>query len=645
MGKILFFLPRQDEKQIAEEIFASQNDGEWELETDYVTGVRPILNANLRADAVIARGVTGAAIARMLRGIPVVQLSVTGYDVMRAAMECKKRFGSAKVAMVGAPNMFYGADSIRDFMELEVVTVAVENETEAEQGLIELRKKGFRDIIGGGMAVQIAEQLGMNGIFIQSGPEAIFQAFLEAKNLTHVRRYEQERGEQFRAVLDYTAEGIVAVDATGRINLVNKAAINLSGLSEKILGEAAGSVMSELGLERVLFTRQAELGQIEVLGGQQVAINCVPLMINSQPAGAVAAFQPVTAIQELERKIRQKIYRRGLVAKFNFADILCASPMMRDRLSLAQEYAKVDSNVLILGETGTGKEVFAQSIHNAGKRRHGPFVPINCAALPESLLESELFGYVEGAFTGAAKGGKIGLFEQAHRGTIFLDEISEISPRLQGRLLRVLQEREIMRLGDDRVIPVDVRIIAATNKNLRNLMKSGQFRDDLYYRLDILKLELPPLRKRKEDILPLMRNFLKTYAVRFQKPYVELSSEAMNCLLQYDWPGNVRELRNIGERLTVLGQYNQTGIDAGRIRAMLAPDEEEVPLMENEKARDNRISKVAAGDREPLAAKIIDTLKRNNYHYGKSAGELGMGRTTLWRKIKELKLDGTKTKQ
>lgn len=623
MGKILFFLPRQEDKHIAEQIFASQNDGEWELEIGYVTGVRPILKTNLQADAVIARGVTGAAIARMLRGIPVVQLSVTGYDVMRAAMECKKRFHAKKVAMVGAPNMFYGADSIRDFMDMEVETVAVENEEQAEKGLLALHKKGFRDIIGGGMAVQIAQDLKMNAIFIQSGPEAIFQAFLEAKNLAHVRRYEQERGEQFRTILDYTAEGIVAVDATGRINLVNKAAIKLTGLTEKIIGKPANEVVSGLGLDRVLRTRQPELGLFEVVGENQVAINCVPIVINDQAAGAVAAFQPVTAIQELESKIRQKIYRRGLVAKFNFADILCVSPAMRETLALAQEYAKVDSNVLILGETGTGKEVFAQSIHNAGKRCTGPFVPINCAALPESLLESELFGYVEGAFTGASKGGKIGLFEQAHRGSIFLDEISEISPRLQGRLLRVLQEREIMRLGDDRVIPIDVRIIAATNKNLQKLMREGQFRPDLYYRLDILKLELPPLSKRTEDILPLMRLFMKSYAVRFQKPFVELTAEAQACLLRYAWPGNVRELRNIAERLTVLGQYTQTGIDVGRLRGMLLPRDEEAVAADN------------AGESLPdELSHIYECLRQNKNHFGKTAAQLGISRTTLWRRIK-----------
>ena len=630
MGKILFFLARREDKEMVETIFASQNDGEWELETGHVTGVKPILKANIEADAVIARGVTGVAIARMLRGIPVVELSVTGYDVMRAVMECKRRFSSQKVAMVGAPNMFYGADSIRDFMEIDVVTVTVENEEEAERGLKDLRKRGFTDVIGGGMAVDIARQLGMNAIFIQSGPEAVFRALLEAKNLAHVRQYEQERGEQFRTILDYTAEGIVAVDAAGRVNLANKAALKLAGVSDQILGDTAGEIVSSLGLNRVLQTKQAEIGFFDFVGGNQVAINCVPIVINDKPAGAVAAFQPVTAIQELESKIRQKIYRRGLVAKSNFTDIVSASSVMRETMALAQEYAKVDSNVLILGETGTGKEIFAQSIHNSGKRSAGAFVPINCAALPENLLESELFGYVEGAFTGAAKGGKVGLFEQAHRGTIFLDEISEISPRLQGRLLRVLQEREIMRLGDDRVIPIDVRIIAATNRNLHKMMREGQFRADLYYRLDILKLTLPPLRHRKEDIVPLMRHFMKTYAVRFQKPFVELSAEAKNYLVEYAWPGNVRELRNIAERLTVLGQFSPQGIEIGRIRSVLTQDHDERP--EQGELRSDAIPQ--------WAERIRDCLRHNNNHYGKAADQLGISRTTLWRRIKAIETSG-----
>ncbi len=220
------------------------------------------------------------------------------------------------------------------------------------------------------------------------------------------------------------------------------------------------------------------------------------------------------------------------VFSWTYSDIITDNSLMTKTINLAQEFSGVDSNVLILGDTGVGKEVFAQSIHNASKRQYGPFVAVNCAALPENLLESELFGYVDGAFTGASRTGKMGLFEQAHQGTIFLDEVGEISPNIQARLLRVLQEREVMRIGDDRVIPVDVRVMAATNRNLKKAMQDCGFRPDLFYRLNVLNLEIPPLRHRPEDILKLLNCFMANYAQRFQRPTKKLTQAACEIMRQ-----------------------------------------------------------------------------------------------------------------
>jgi len=290
--------------------------------------------------------------------------------------------------------------------------------------------------------------------------------------------------------------------------------------------------------------------------------------------------------------------------------------------------------------------VFAQSIHNASARRYGPFVPVNCAALPETLLESELFGYVEGAFTGAAKGGKAGLFEQAHRGTIFLDEISEVTPRLQGRLLRVLQEREIMRLGDDRLIPVDVRIVAATNRDLKQMVKTGAFRADLYYRLDILRLELPPLRARPEDILPMLCSFLKNYAIRFGKPEKALSPAAQEILLRHTWPGNVRELKNIAERLTVMAGCGPADMYSEEdIRAVMFEKEE---VSQEDGPKNTRAALSGAGiggafrDRKRAAelARIEKVLAETNYDTARASELLGISRTTLWRRMKDIEKAG-----
>jgi transcriptional regulator with PAS, ATPase and Fis domain len=247
-------------------------------------------------------------------------------------------------------------------------------------------------------------------------------------------------------------------------------------------------------------------------------------------------------------------------------------------------------------------------------------------------LESELFGYAEGAFTGAVRGGKIGLFELAHMGTIFLDEISEISAKLQGRLLRVLQEREIMRLGDDKVIPINVRIIAATNRNLYKMMREGLFREDLYYRVDILRLVLPPLRDRREDIIPLMYHYCKEYCRHFNKKFKDISPEAKRIFLEYHWPGNVRELRNVAERLAALSRGGV--IVPEDIEGMLAQS----PASEhhNDKAKNKTVGVVqptnaADGNRSVLQK----ALEESDFHYGKAAAKLGISRTTLWRRLKE----------
>jgi len=561
---------------------------------------------------------------------------VSGYDVMRAVLECRRRFGARRIGAVGAYHMLYGVSSIKELLGIEVVFAPVENEDEAETAVRRLKEAGVGVVIGGFMSTEIAAAAGLETVFIESGREAVYQALAEARRVAAVRRLEQAKSELFRTVLDYSAEGIVAVDSEGRISLINAAATRLAGLNEGVLGRPADEVFPQLRLGKILALGRAVLGEIETFAGQQVAVNVVPIVVQEQSMGAVATIQPVAAIQELEGKIRRKMHRRGHIARFTFNDVLCESPAMRQTVALARECSQVDSNVLIVGETGTGKEVFAQSIHNASRRAQGPFVAVNCAALPENLLESELFGYVEGAFTGAARGGKMGLFEQAHRGTIFLDEVSEISPKLQGRLLRVLQEREIMRLGDDRVIPVDVRVIAATNRDLFRLIETGEFRPDLYYRLDILKVAIPPLRERREDVLPLLEHFLRLNCLRHSRPPKILADDAKAVLVAYAWPGNVRELRNLAERLAVLGGREGAVTAADVLAALPGEALSAAPAI-------RRSGAAAAAEERELPGRldretVLKVLAKTKYHYGRAAALLGVSRTTLWRWLKRLDL-------
>ncbi len=284
----------------------------------------------------------------------------------------------------------------------------------------------------------------------------------------------------------------------------------------------------------------------------------------------------------------------------------------------------MDSNVLIVGETGTGKELFAHSIHRVSKRSHEPFVALNCAALPENLLESELFGYESGAFSGASRNGKIGLFELAHKGTIFLDEIGEIPFSLQAKLLRVLQEKEIRRIGSDRVLPVDVRVISATNIDIEKQIKEGNFRSDLYYRLNLLDIIIPPLRERKEDIMTMVDFYMLRFACEIGKSAPRISSGAGKLLTEYEWPGNVRQLRNICERLTVL---NDTGtIQENDIRQLkIFKEVEEKENMFGPKLQSAELDQYSG---------FSPRMKKKDL-----AEELGVSRTTLWRMIKKQEKD------
>ncbi len=317
----------------------------------------------------------------------------------------------------------------------------------------------------------------------------------------------------------------------------------------------------------ILFSQNSSNRLIRI-GDDNYYYDKYTIPIIDETAGYYITLQNENDVNPANKALRQK----GFTAKHQFKDIIYASPDMEQVLQTARRIAQTDHTVLIRGESGTGKELFAQSLHNASHRSKKPFVAVNCAALPDNLLESELFGYEPGAFTGAHSKGKVGLFEEANHGTIFLDEIGDISPKLQSRLLRALQERQIMRIGSDRLINVDFRLIAATNKKLEDAVREGSFRSDLFFRLNVLPISIPPLRRRKEDLPLLLQHFLGSR-------YKEITPEQMKILLSYDWPGNIRELENFStyyETLSTLPEYilqanagNTINLEKDRVNAVI----------------------------------------------------------------------------
>jgi two-component system response regulator AtoC len=332
------------------------------------------------------------------------------------------------------------------------------------------------------------------------------------------------------------------------------------------------------------------------------------------------AIRKIIAYQDL---LKENIYlRQELEKKYAFMDIIGKSHKMQEVLALVKTVAKSNSTILIEGESGTGKELVARAIHNSSLRSEGPFVAVSCAALPESLLESELFGHEKGAFTGAVSRKK-GRFELANNGTLFLDEIGDISPKTQVGLLRVLEEKAFMRVGGTEVINTDVRIISATNKDLKKLVAQAKFREDLYYRINVVSIQLPPLRDRKQDIPLLVQHFLKKYCIENKKELDGLSEEASRLLMKYDWPGNVRELENVIERAVVVAKGN-----------IILP--EDLPPLASSEGRFEPTSDMSLQELE--RKHILRVLQSNDWNITKTAKKLGIDRNTLSSKIKKYQI-------
>jgi transcriptional regulator with PAS, ATPase and Fis domain len=341
------------------------------------------------------------------------------------------------------------------------------------------------------------------------------------------------------AVINLSQEGILLLTTEGRVSLYNKSLVKMLDIAEEHFGENGEIALPTDAMAEI---RQVQ-GKDEIVEyrGRTLVVNSKSLECFGEITGNYYNFQEVTYIKQLEKNLTQKLCDKGLVAKYSFEDIQTHSSTMLKCLELAKKMAYSEMTVLITGESGTGKELLAQSIHNASIRSKQPFVAFNCAAVPESLLESELFGYERGTFTGALKEGKAGLFEQANNGTIFLDEIGDMPYAMQAKLLRVLQERQVMRVGSQSVFNINIRVIAATNSNLSQKIRAGQFREDLYYRLNVLPVMIPPLRERTEDIDPLLQYFLTQ---KYGK-ILAIAADTKEILMKYRWPGNVRELDNV----------------------------------------------------------------------------------------------------
>ncbi len=428
------------------------------------------------------------------------------------------------------------------------------------------------------------------------------------------------------AILESISDGVFTVDARWRVTSFNRAAEEITGVPR---AEAMGRLCSEVfrsslcgdecPLQRTLASGKPIIGScgyIVTAQGERLPISVSTAVLRDEDGcvmGGAETFRDLSEIDALKRELE---------GRYHVGELTSRSPRMHRLFSVLPAIAASPSTVLITGETGTGKELFARTIHSLSPQASGPFVAVNCAALPDTLLESELFGHKAGAFTGATRD-RLGRFAQARGGSIFLDEIGEISPALQVRLLRVLQERTFEPLGASRTESTDARIIAATNRNLPDLIRSGAFREDLYYRVNVVRLELPPLRDRKEDIGLLAEQFIRRFNRVQNRSVPGIGSEALSLLMAHHWPGNIRELENVVERAFIL---------CGQGRIGIAHLPEELTLASRREASGCLDS---AHDLLDIQA-IAEALERNGFNRLAAARELGIHKTTLFRRMKRL---------
>lgn len=570
-------------------------------------------------------GTETSALLQDRYGIASIPIRVTGFDLLNAIYEALQY--SPEITIVTSYPLLPDIEKYEKLLHVRIHQIIASPDDAPYDIIDRIKASGSKAVIGSSLVCNAAVQHGVKGIFLYSKAE-VLNALKQAVNTISVYLQEAERAEILKAVVDYASSGIIGADRHFRITTFNPAAERILGIKAgRVTGKPFQDIFPEFALQITKNAAAPKINETGKIGGKRVVFNSLPINVKGRIHGQVTVLQDMVSIRTAEARIRRDLFQKRFVAQHRFENIIGSSDIICKTVKKAQTFAGSDSPILIMGETGTGKELFAQSAHNASIREDYPFVSINCGALTESLLDSELFGYEKGAFTGASQEGKTGLFEMAHMGTIFLDEIGEISPAVQVRLLRVLQEKEIMRIGGNRLIPVDVRVIAATNRNLWALVESGQFREDLFYRLNVLELQIPSLRDRPSDIPDLIRSFLKK---RSRNIHADMLIEGWTPLQSYAWPGNVRELENVLERFCALAADAEPTLDT-YTRIL----DECFVMRRHARVADSPSIPAAPQKRKIDPDEIIKAIEDMDGNKTTAAKKMGISRPTLYRKIKE----------
>lgn len=564
---------------------------------------------------------TGATAHYLQKKLPIELHTIrTGaFDVIQAISNLKQY---RKIALLGNASSV-NLTQYSDVFALQIEQFSYDSFLVAKKTVEQVRKQQFDAVIGSPVAVEMALNLGLAAQLAISQNSLQDHIYSALQRLEKIRE-EKQQNQRLTEIFNHLTDGICLILKTGRIHFANQSMLALLGQTEhSLLNQPVDRLFKnfDLNIENT--------HQILYVGAKKLAAH-LSVLKTEHIDGFILSVQDLDALEQSSGE-----FRKVSVGKFNtryrFTDLITRDPQLQQSILLAKQYAQTEATILITGESGTGKELLAQSIHQQSSRAHAPFVAINCASFPESILESELFGYVEGAFTGAKKNGKVGLIEAAHNGTLFLDEIGDMPLHLQTRFLRVLQERQINRLGATVSHTVNIRVLAATHCDLDEKVKSGEFRADLYYRLNILRVYIPSLKQRRVDILLLVEHFLKKHALNVEN----MPAFLFKALQKYHWPGNIRELENIIERLAVMWQLDHSMLNQTFMSLHIPELFQQRDFDTHFDAQLSPLKAVKVNQELQLIEQAIATADGN---LDIAAQNLNISRTTLWRKMKLLKV-------
>lgn len=586
-----------------------------------------LVNRYYVPDVIIGRGVVTTYASKLFPTASIVRIDPDSLDILYPLKQARAYGDTVGILTYPQQGIEDNIGILKDILDFRTInTYLFETADDIRQQVSMAKRDGMHSIIGGGtLGLEVASSHNIPAVFIEISRSNIRKAIAQAVSIIESLQKERQQLENISAIVNCMSEGLLAT-YNNRVLLSNSSLNDILGVS---VADYYSKDVKELNARVHSFVKNSNGPRRDIITIRDKKYLVEKLDHKISRVDSILVFRNISELQDTEAQLRKSLHPTKCSAKYTFKDIVGRAPKIGDAIRNASICSLSDADILITGETGVGKELFAQGMHNHSPRRDKPFVAVNCGAIPEQLLESELFGYIEGAFSGARKGGKIGLFELAHRGTIFLDEIDSLPITLQSKLLRVIQEKTLRRVGSETEIISDIRIISATNKDLASMIRTKEFRPDLFYRISTLTINVPNLRDRPGDIEMLANYFIDLYAAKYKKEVPPLAQRQLDALIYRPWMGNVRELENVMHRYVIMhGEMEKDRLieesvaGSGCTVSAIETDKETINIKKDKLERMER-------------AIIISYLDEYRWNRKAVADKLGISRCSLWRKLKE----------